>query len=247
MNEWCVFAQHRGQDHLFPCVQAAIQRWITERPLVQGQRYLFPAIRQTTITDDQHKTQPVSHSFLRSRFRRICKRAGVEGSHAHIHTTDFTHTKKKIDAFFVACTSGTRWHSRCILQATGSQTHRVDTQKKKNSVVCYPVHIQTYMGHASPMTTLSVYCVPDFEHLISVLQLPWCMSIDDPGASQKRCLLLETLVPPRYRRHVRFRSLSSSVSSVGGGGGGTSQRHGTRMLANPTMATSFRVRHLLFW
>ena len=38
---------------------------------------------------------------------------------------------------------------------------------------CRIADIQAFLGHASPSTTLAVYCTPDFHQLVHLLRLPW--------------------------------------------------------------------------
>lgn len=68
--------------YLAPCVREALRAWWAVCPPRPGARYLFPARYDVE--------RPVSTSYLKRRFRRLCGRAGVLGPHAHIHTTRHT-------------------------------------------------------------------------------------------------------------------------------------------------------------
>ena len=58
--------------------------------------------------------------------------------------------------------------------------------------------IQSYLHHANPITTMTVYCAPEFEQLLSVLRLPWSSPRNDDSSTQQRRALLEALVPPTH-------------------------------------------------
>ena len=71
------------------------------------------------------------------------------------------------------------------------------------------VDIQGFLGHANPLTTLTVYCVPDFRQLVGIMRLPWFEEdATKPLAQGSDDTLLRCLVPPNYhtilRHHLHF-------------------------------------------
>lgn len=61
------------------------------------------------------------------------------------------------------------------------------------------VDIQAFLGHASPITTVAVYCTPHYDDLLGLLHLPWFAT--DTASSDDRqpahdSTLLNALCPP---------------------------------------------------
>lgn len=105
LEEQTLITREKGNKpypvRIFPCTAAAIRRWCLDQPPQQHKSFfLIPAMRHRRragddVVDDVIKRIPISRSHMRARFRSLCMRAGIRGSHAHIHTTDrrcSTHT-----------------------------------------------------------------------------------------------------------------------------------------------------------
>jgi integrase len=136
--------------------------------------FLFPS------RDDP--TRPVSTSHLKRRFRRLCRGALVVGPHAHIHTTRHTVAVRRAGG-------ATRARGRA-LRLAGCRV--VDIQTGGCDLPGWPPRA-AFLGHASPTTTLAVYCAPDFSQLVNLLRLPWYENSDNGQGRDDT--LLRTLAP----------------------------------------------------
>lgn len=87
-ERYCETVEKGGRVHAVPLAPAVHERALAWRPSTapsgaEGRRYLFPA--------RHHPAEGcVSTSFLRTRFKALCQRAGVHGPHAHPHSTRHT-------------------------------------------------------------------------------------------------------------------------------------------------------------
>lgn len=147
VDSWCITTEKAGVRFpvaLAPCVRDAIAVY-GRSSKGDDSVYLFPS--------RYDPSKPISTSYLQRRFQRICTRAGVTGSHAHIHTTRHT----------VAT----------ALRLSGARI----------------IDVAAFLGHANPVTTLSVYCTPDFNQLINCLKLPWYERGGDEAGTYDNTLL----------------------------------------------------------